>query len=505
MNWNESEIIVSNGVRYLNQEASQRFFEEYKEEFLKHNRTSVKFLKEEFCINLLKRLNIVPEVQVVEIPYTYSAGPSNDDENEEEIDEPEETQEENIEEEEVIEETIETEEENLEDEEEKDPFLMLIISEFEEYLIREHINEITSQNIAEFCVGLNDNTHFYGRNFQKDEMESIGDSLAKKYSVNFDKKDISKLVRERIAARKSQEEPKVGINDDETIDSDLLESVIRVEAERELKERIANDLEAVITDCGTDYEKVVEVCNLAIKSGKYTKNEVAMVLFNTLGKTVDLEDEEVVNQLEQDFEDIGLECYREFKKYLDKYINEEEGFSDLEEDVEDLEDLEDLEDEEELEEETRLRVVRRRKPKTKEEKKKIVYSLIAGAGIISAGLLTFVAKMNPITVIGDCAESFKGLFTSNASLLELASKLGSLTAYFGSVVAGWVGASKLAKLYEKEEKKNQDNEEEIVDISVLDTGRSSVVVDEEELSLEEQDAMNLASLFMEEEEDRKVK
>lgn len=488
MNWNESEIIVSNGVRYLNQEASQRFFEEYKEEFLKHNRTSVKFLKEEFCINLLKRLNIVPEVQVVEIPHTYSAGPSDDDVNEEEIDEPEETQ-----------------EENVEEEEEKDPFLMVIISEFEEYLIRENINEITSQNIAEFCVGLNDNTYFYGRNFQKDEMESIGDSLAKKYSVNFDKKDISKLVRERIAARKSQEEPKVGNNDDESIDSDLLEAVIRVEAERELKERIANDLEAVITDCGTDYEKVVEVCNLAIKSGKYTKNEVAMVLFNTLGKTVDLEDEEVVNQLEQDFETIGLECYPEFKKYLDKYINEEEGFSELEEDVEDLEDLEDLEDEEELEEETRLRVVRRRKPKTKEEKKKIVYSLIAGAGIISAGLLTFVAKMNPITVIGDCAESFKGLFTSNASLLELASKFGSLTAYFGSVVAGWVGASKLAKLYEKEEKKNQDNEEEIVDISVLDTERSSVVVDEEELSLEEQDAMNLASLFMEEEEDRKVK
>lgn len=501
MNWNESEIIVSNGVRYLNQEASQRFFEEHKEEFLKHNRTSVKFLKEEFCINLLKRLNIVPEVQVVEIPYTYSAGPSDDDVNEEEIDEPEETQEENIEEE-VIEETVETDEENLEDEEEKDPFLMVIISEFEGYLIREHINEITSQNIAEFCVGLNDNTYFYGRNFQKDEMESIGDSLAKKYSVNFDKKDISKLVRERIAARKSQEEPKVGNNDDESIDSDLLEAVIRAEAERELKERIANDLEAVITDCGTDYEKVVEVCNLATKSGKYTKNEVAMVLFNTLGKIVDLEDEEVVNQLEQDFEAIGLECYPEFKKYLDKYINEEEGFSQLEEDVEDLEDLE---DEEELEEETRLRVVRRRKPKTKEEKKKIVYSLIAGAGIISAGLLTFVAKMNPITVIGDCVESFKGLFTSNASLLELASKFGSLTAYFGSVVAGWVGASKLAKLYEKEEKMNQDNEEEIVDISVLDTEGSSVVVDEKELSLEEQDAMNLASLFMEEEEDRKVK
>ena len=498
MNWNESEIIVNNGVRYLNKEASQRFFEEHKEEFLKHNRTSVKFLKEEFCINLLKRLNIVPEIQVVEIPYTYSAGPSSDDVNEEEIDEPEETQEENNDEE-VIEETVETDEENLEDEEEKEPFLMVIISEFEGYLIREHINEITSQNIAEFCVGLNDNTYFYGRNFQKDEMESIGDSLAKIYSVNFDKKDISKLVRERIAVRKSQEEPKASNNDDESIDSDLIEAVIRAEAERELKERIANDLEAVITDCGTDYEKVVEVCNLATKSGEYTKIEVAMVLFNTLGKTVDLEDEEVVNQLEQDFEVIGLECYPEFKKYLDIYINEEEGFSELEEDVEDLE------DEEELEEETRLRVVRRRKPKTKEEKKKIIYSLIAGAGIISAGLLTFVAKMNPITVIGDCAESFKGLFTSNASLLELASKFGSLTAYFGSIVAGWVGASKLAKLYEKEEKMKQDDEEEIVDISVLDTERSSVVVDEEELSLEEQDAMNLASLFMEEEEDRKVK
>lgn len=482
MNWNESEIIVSNGIRYLNQEASQRFFEEYKEIFLQNNCTSVKCLKEEFCINLLKRLKVIPtesEVEVSILPETSE----NDDAGKEE----------NESEEEVVEDITKiVDNANA-------PFYMLISSEFEAYLEREKIKEeeVKSSDIAKFVVGLNDNTEFYGKSFPKEEMELIGSLLAHMYNVNFDKKDISKLVSERIAMRKSQEESAKkassvsSTNDDER----LLQEIRRIEEEKALKERISNDLKTVIIDCDEDYDKIVEVCNLAINSKEYTNEEVAKILFYVLGTHVDIDNEKELNQIIEEFEYSGLRCLPELKNIVEDYINDDE-------------DLDKDEDEDLDKEETKFGIIKRRKPTTKEDKKKVIYSLISGAGIISAILLTFVAKHNPIDVVMSCGTTFKALFTNNATLLDLASRLGDLTLYFGSIIAGWVGTNKLTKLLEKTQD-NHEVEEEIIDINRLNQDENSSVIEEAnkaDLSLEEQDALKLAALFAsEEDEDKKVK
>lgn len=105
-------------------------------------------------------------------------------------------------------------------------------------------------------------------------------------------------------------------------------------------------------------------------------------------------------------------------------------------------------------------IKKRRKPKTKQEIKKYIFTALAGAGIISCLYLTFVLKRNPITVIKNCATTFSALFTGNSSLAALGASMGNLTAYFGSAIVAIGSGIKLGKIIEKEddtESTNQDN------------------------------------------------
>ncbi len=96
-------------------------------------------------------------------------------------------------------------------------------------------------------------------------------------------------------------------------------------------------------------------------------------------------------------------------------------------------------------------IKKRRKPKTKHEIKKIIFTTLAGAGIISCLYLTFVLKRNPITVIKNCTATFRALFSGNSSLAALGASLGNLTAYFGSAIVAIGSGLKLGKIISSED------------------------------------------------------
>lgn len=138
-----------------------------------------------------------------------------------------------------------------------------------------------------------------------------------------------------------------------------------------------------------------------------------------------------------------------------------------------------------------LRVTRRRKPKTASDKKKVVYAVVAGVGIVSSLFMTTVLHQNPITIIKECASTFGRLLHSNATLGELAAKLGNLTVYFGSIVAGLVGANKLGNAYVKEESKSSS-----------DAKKTERIVDDEGLfDLDDDEDEDIFDLDEEEEEE----
>lgn len=135
----------------------------------------------------------------------------------------------------------------------------------------------------------------------------------------------------------------------------------------------------------------------------------------------------------------------------------------------------------------------------KGNRKKIVYSSLAGVGIISCLYLTFVAGLNPLTVITNCASSFGNLISGNATLGALAKSIGDFTAYFGGVVAGLTGVFKLTKKESKENdsteeaSKDESNVEEskIEDVEELDEEDEDLsVLDEESSILDEEDLSN---------------
>ena len=108
-------------------------------------------------------------------------------------------------------------------------------------------------------------------------------------------------------------------------------------------------------------------------------------------------------------------------------------------------------------------IKKRRKPKTKQEIKKYIFAALAGAGIISCLYLTVALGRNPITVIKNCATTFRALFSGNSSLAALGASMGNLTAYFGSAIAAIGSGIKLGKIIASEddiENVNQDSSED---------------------------------------------
>ena len=137
-------------------------------------------------------------------------------------------------------------------------------------------------------------------------------------------------------------------------------------------------------------------------------------------------------------------------------------------------------------------IKKRRKPKTKHEIKKIIFTTLAGAGIISCLYLTFVLKRNPITVIKNCTATFRALFSGNSSLAALGASLGNLTAYFGSAIVAIGSGLKLGKIISSEDEEpyvdldndvyefdNQTSDDEIVDLdSELDEFTNKPITDD---------------------------
>lgn len=104
----------------------------------------------------------------------------------------------------------------------------------------------------------------------------------------------------------------------------------------------------------------------------------------------------------------------------------------------------------------KYRVLRHRKALTNNEKKTILYSVLAGAGIITFLFMTFVQKHNIVEEITNLISVFK----NNFSIKEFLSKLGNLTLYAASVVATFYGTSKFISLDDKDEESLENPEEE---------------------------------------------
>ncbi len=117
-----------------------------------------------------------------------------------------------------------------------------------------------------------------------------------------------------------------------------------------------------------------------------------------------------------------------------------------------------------------LRIQGRRKPKTAHDKKKVIYGVVAGVGIISLIFMTHVLHQGPTRVVQECASTFGRLLHSNASLGELMGKLGNLTAYFGSALAAFIGGRKLGKSFREED----------IDFDALDEIDAEEIEDEHE-------------------------
>ena len=118
-------------------------------------------------------------------------------------------------------------------------------------------------------------------------------------------------------------------------------------------------------------------------------------------------------------------------------------------------------------------IVNRWKAKSKEDRKKVLFATVAGVGVISCALMTFVLKMSPINAVTSCASAFANLLKGNAHFAELLGKLGSLTAYFGSIAASIVGIHKFSKLKFKDEDDEAEIEDEDEDDKTLPPAGSS--------------------------------
>ncbi len=105
-----------------------------------------------------------------------------------------------------------------------------------------------------------------------------------------------------------------------------------------------------------------------------------------------------------------------------------------------------------------LEIVSRRKPLTEEDRKKRKYAIIAGVGVISCIFMTFVLKLNPVNVISRCVSTFTNLLSGKAVFAEFLAKLVSLPVYFGSIVASIIGGSKLKKMYDEGNENVSDTE-----------------------------------------------
>lgn len=105
-------------------------------------------------------------------------------------------------------------------------------------------------------------------------------------------------------------------------------------------------------------------------------------------------------------------------------------------------------------------IVHRRKPMTKEGKKKILYASIAGVGIISTLFLTFVQGYNPVTVVAECVKTFGALLKNNATLAQLGVKLGQLSVYFASVIVSFKSFFKFADTFDESKVNNKIDKKE---------------------------------------------
>lgn len=110
-------------------------------------------------------------------------------------------------------------------------------------------------------------------------------------------------------------------------------------------------------------------------------------------------------------------------------------------------------------------IVERWQAKSKDERKKVLYGIVAGVGVISCAFMTFVLKWNIANVVTDLTKTFGNLIGGNARFADLRSKLGNLGLYFGSIAASLVGIN---KYYKYKSKVNGETvkkpEEQLVDI-----------------------------------------
>ncbi len=138
-------------------------------------------------------------------------------------------------------------------------------------------------------------------------------------------------------------------------------------------------------------------------------------------------------------------------------------------------------------------IKKRRKPKTKQEIKKYIFTALAGAGIISCLYLTFVLERNPINVIKNCVSTFQALFKGNSTLAALGASMGNLTAYFGSAVVAIGSGLKLSKIIGQEDDVQaikQDDSQDSPSFEELEPSDSEGI-DLEDLVDEPSNTMNL--------------
>lgn len=109
-------------------------------------------------------------------------------------------------------------------------------------------------------------------------------------------------------------------------------------------------------------------------------------------------------------------------------------------------------------EEEKFSILNRIKPMTTKKRKEVIDVSLAAVGIISCLYMTVVLKYNPVTVISNCVSTFKRFFTGNTNFSDLLGRLGNLTLYFSSIVGSFVFMKRVSDDKEDSVQENDDEE-----------------------------------------------
>lgn len=285
-----------------------------------------------------------------------------------------------------------------------------------------------------------------------------------RFDLNYPSENILDQLSERLDVKKDTI-LKVISNYNQPIDEII--NNLRVMASKALNNNRFDEIDEIFNVCPLIRKKIItkellDSASLSIEDFK------AQLVFSRLKQSKGINDVHLLDLIKAMFnsdydavKDMPVETIERYKEIIKNYdwynaefINNllsDEYFRDDDDDS-----LDDLGDEPR---ENVFQIIRRRKAENPEEHKKVLYGVVAGVGVISCVFMTKCLNYNPINVITECAATIGRLLTGNAYFTELLGKLGNLTMYYGSIVAGIVGGRKFANtLYKDDDIETEDRE-----------------------------------------------